>query len=312
MRNHNNRTQPNPRLDGRRAAAAPRRSATAYVVLVLALLLASCDSGVNPLAPYEGSRPLIIQDVTISHSPDIAWVGGRVAAVGINRGEQAALDTSLVWLHTVDGNDLESPVYVRDVIDRAAVESYGGTPSDSLSDDQVYTFWVAESEAFSAGLTGNSVDAFSLADTTFQLEYLLNGPRPRVNGGLGLYYDVSRDQRLLSEEFTVTWAPAVPLRTLAMRVGTTGGYTSLIWHIVTPEEQEANLTPPIVLGNEPDHAEVIEEWGGFGTDRYVLWGANDDWDGQTFSFLAPGYAFYQITHFYVPPEDEGDGDDDTE
>ncbi len=288
---------------------ATRRRATVFsAALLLIAMVAGCDSDVNPLAPYEGSRPLIIQDVTISHAPDISWVGGRVAAVGINRGEQAALDTSLVWLYTADGNELDSPIYVRDVIDQDAVSSFGGTPTDSLTDDETYTIWVAEADAYAAGLAGDAVDSFTLADTTFQLEYMLNGPRPSVNGGLGLRYEVSRDQRLLSQDYTITWEPAVPLRTLAMRVGTTGGYTSLIWHIVTPEEQEPNLTPPIILGDEPEHAVVVEEWDGFGTDRYVLWGANDEWNGQSFTFVAPGYAFFQITHFYEPPEDDDDSE----
>lgn len=271
---------------------------------LVVILFGGCDTDVNPLAPYEGDRPLIIQDVTISHSPDIAWVGGRAAAVGINRGEQAALDETLVWIYTADGNELESPIYVRDVLDEDVVNSFGGTPTDSLADDEIYTFWIAEAEAFESGLSGGAVDRFSLADTTFQLEYLLNGPRPSVNGGLRLHFDVNRDQRLLSEDYTVRWEPAVPLRTLAIRVGTTGGFSNLIWHIVTPEEEEPSLTPPIVLGDEPDDAQIAVEWDGFGTDRYVLWGANDEWNGQSFTFVAPGYSFFQITHFYEPEEED--------
>lgn len=281
-----------------------------FTALLLAALVAGCDSGVNPLAPYEGSRPLTIQRITTSHAPDISWVGGRAAAVGINRGDRPALDSTLVWISTANGNELESPVYVREVIDQNAVEGFGGTPTDSLADSETYTFWVAEQAAFEAGLEGSAIDAFTLADTTVQLVYMLRGPRPSRSGGLGITFYVSRDERLVDDAYKVTWEPAIPLRRLAMRVGTTGGFDNLIWHIITPEEQEPNLLPPVTLGDEPAGAQIVTEWEGFGSDRYVLWGNNDEWGGTSFSFLTPGYAFYQITHFYSP-EAEGD-DDETE
>ncbi len=276
----------------------------AAAVILAGMLLVGCDSEVNPLAPYEGSRPLIIQRVTVSHAPDISWVGGRAAAIGINRGERPALDSTLVWIHTANGNELDSPIYVRDVIDRDLVASFGGVPTDSLPDSETYTFWVAEETAFEAGLEGGAIDAFTFADTTFQLIYMLRGPRPIRSGGLGITFYVSRDERLLSDHFVVTWEPAIPLRRLAMRVGTAGGFDALIWHILTPEEEEPNLLPPIRPGDEPEGLVIAQEWDGFGTDRYVLWGNNDEWGGTSFSFQTPGYAFYQITHFYAPDTGE--------
>ena len=272
-------------------------------ILLVVVVLGGCDTEENLLAPYEGDRPLIVQAVTTSFAPDISWVGGRAAAVGINRGEQAALDSSLIWIYTANGNELDSPVFVREAIDRAAVESFGGTPTDSLADDETYTLWVADDRAFDAGLTGD-LDAHSLVDTTFHLKYLLTGSRPPFSGGLGITFDVIQDERLAAQTYTVEWDPATPLRRLAIRAGTTGGFNNLIWHIVTPEEEEAGLMPPIVINDPPEGAIVATEWEGFGTDRYVLWGASDDWDGESFSFRTEGYAFYQITHFYEPEESE--------
>lgn len=279
-----------------------RQVVVAAAVVALIPVISGCDTVDNQLLPYDGSRPLIVQQVTTSFAPDISWVGGRAAAVGINRGTEPALDESLVWLYTADGNDLDSPVYVRDALDSGAVESYGGTPTDSLADDETYTLWVADSSAFAAGLTGE-LDQHALVDTTFHLKYLLTGSRPPFSGGLGIEFDVIQDERLLDQTFTITWHPATPLRRLAIRTGTTGGFNNLIWHIVVPEGEQANLTPPLVINDPPDNVIVATEWDGFGTDRYVLWGANDDWNGESFSFRTEGYAFYQITHFYVPEED---------
>lgn len=263
---------------------------TALIAVMLAW--SGCDQAENPLAPYEGGRPLIIQRLTQSFAPDVQWVGGRVAAVGINRGEVAALDSTLVWMHSTEGDAVGSPVFVRDVLDEEAVTKVGGTPSDSLQDGETYTLWLAEQSALDAGLQGGSVDAFSFADTTFTLTYLLSG---RSAGGVDVDFTIFRDQRLVSDEFRVTWTPASQaFRRLAIRNATVGGFTDLLWHVVLPDDISDNITPPVVIGQLPEGAIEATPWSGFATGNHVFWATTSDWSGDSFGFRTAGYAFFQI------------------
>ena len=259
--------------------------------LCLALILTGCDTEENPLAPYEGNRPLIVQNVTTSFSPDIAWVGGRVSAVGINRGERAALDSTLVWLHVANDNEIESPVYVREVLDESGVTKVGGTPTDSLEHGETYTLWIAEKEAYDAALSGAAIDAFAFADTTFTVSYLLRG---RSAGGVGVQFTIFRDQRILSDVYNVDWTPAVPFRRVAIRNSTVGGFSDLLWHIVLPDSLPDSITPPLVIGAAPENAIEAVEWDGFNSGQHILWAATEDWDGESFGFRTEGYAFFSI------------------
>lgn len=262
-------------------------------VLVAALLVCGgCDQAENPLAPYEGHRPLVIQRLTESFAPDLQWVGGRVAAVGINRGEIAALDSTLVWMHTSDGDEIDSPVYVRESLNKNEVTSMGGTPSDSLEDGVSYTLWLAEQSALDAALQGGAVDSFSFADTTFTLSYLLTG---RSGGGVDADFTIFRDERLTSDDYQLTWTPVdLAFRRIAIRNATLGGFTNLLWHVVLPDSLPDSITPPVVIGQAPEDALVATPWSGFATGGHVLWAATSDWNGSSFGFNTDGYSFFQI------------------
>lgn len=275
--------------------AARRFGRTGFLAALLPILLfGGCDGADNPLADYQGERPLIIQRVTQSFAPDVQWVGGRVAAIGINRGERAALDSTLVWIHQVDGDQISAPVFVRDVLDADIVESFGGAPTDSLDADQTYTVWLATAEALSAQLDTTLVDEHSFADSTFTTRYLLNG---RSFGGVSVEFRIFRDQRLTSDRYTATWTPAdQAFRRVAINNATVGSFntSTLIWHIVLPDDQEDSIRSPLVIGSTPEDAIVAVEWDGFGQGAHTFWAATDQWDGQSFGFRTPGYAFFQI------------------
>src|SRR5690606_5365878 len=134
------------------------------------------------LADYEGERPLTILTVTQNFTPDIQWVGGRVAAVGVNRGSKAALDSTLVWLITDVDNNIESYVTIGPNADKNAVMQYGGTPVDSLSDDTEYTFWLAEKSALDGGLQPAALNGTNYTDTTFTTRHILSGLNRGVAG----------------------------------------------------------------------------------------------------------------------------------
>lgn len=270
--------------------------------------LAGCTDEANPLAPYEGGRALDLLRVTQNYTPEVQWVGGRVAAVGVNRGPGAALDSTLVWLQTAPGDDISSYVTVGQNTNVALVESFGGTPVDSLADGGEYTFWIAERSAFDVALDSTARDPGAFADTTFTMNLLLRGN----SGGdfnLGVNYQVLREERLLESRFIVTWTPAIPFRELAIRVAPTGGYTNLRWHVLIPEGEPGEITPPLVIGETPPGAQEAVPFAGFVVDDVVgiapgdtadvtapvqtLWAVTDGWNG-TFSPVAPGYTYFQM------------------
>ena len=215
------------------------------------LLVAGCDDDSNPLAPYRGQRPLTLQRVTISATPDLQWVGGRVAAVGVNLGTTAALDSTLVWMIRADEDAISSAVTVGEAGDDAFVQNLGGTPVDSLPNGEEYTFWIAERSVLDAGLEdgppSGPLGVFGFADTTFTLSYMLRGR----SGGDPAFLDeirIIRNQRLTSDAYSVTWTPEVGVRRLAIRQGSSGAFTDLVWDILVEEDDENGIRPPVTIG----------------------------------------------------------------
>ncbi|WP_420454367.1 hypothetical protein [Rubrivirga sp.] len=263
-------------------------------VLAVALVgLAACDTTEGPLAPFEGERPLELLAVTQSFTPEVQWVGGRVAAVGVNRGSVAALDETLVWLQTAPDNTIGSFVTVGQQTAADAIRSYGGTPLDSLVDGEEYTVWIAERSALDVGLDTTRVPAGSFADTTLTTSLVLRG----ISSGdrdLGVEWRIVRDERLVGSRFVVTWSPAVPFRRLAIRQASTGGFTDLVWHVLIPDGEAGGITPPVVIGETPPGAqEAVPFSGAFEPSAYTVWGVTEDWEGG-FSTFSTGYSFFRV------------------
>ena len=282
---------------------------TPYVLAVLLAwaALAGCTDETNTLAPYEGSRALDLLRVTQNFTPELQWVGGRVAAVGVNRGSTAALDTSLVWLQTAPGNDIGSYVTVGQNTADELVRSFGGTPVDSLADGETYTFWIAEQSAFDLALDSTRIDSGAFADTTFTMELLLRG-NSRGDSDLGVEYRVVREERLTETRYVVTWTPEVAFRRLAIRVAPVGGFTDLIWHVLVPDDEQGEIRPPVVIGETPPGAQEAVPFQGFVVDDefhapddstdvaapvHTLWAVTENWNGA-FTPSATGYTFFQM------------------
>lgn len=264
-------------------------------VVVIAMSTTGCDDDANPLAPYTAERELILQRVTISATPDLQWVGGRVAAVGVNRGPTAALDTTLVWIMTAPENSISSAVSIGTGFDEDVITQFGGTPLDSLEDATEYTFWLAENSVFDAGLPADQRDAFTFVDTTFTLSYKLLGRSGGDSGFVGSI-QVVRDQRLTSDTYLVMWSPAqAGVRRLAIRQASSGGFTDLVWDLIADDENEDGIVSPVIIGQAPPGVQVGAEWpdDGFDSSTYTLWMVNDSWAGS-FSIRASGYAFFQM------------------
>ena len=275
------------------------------ISLLSALLLnGGCNKeSSNTLAPYTAQRSLFFTRITINAKPDIQWLGGRAMAIGVNRGTKAALDSTLVWLQTATDNDISSAVTFGASSDRSRVTSYGGTPADSLDSDVQYTFWVATKEAFDARLdtSKRTVNPSSFADSICSVGYWLKGQ----SGGEGgtsnpiVRIKIRRDQTLEGEKFTIFWTPATSaFNRLAVRTGSTGGWTDLLWHINTPTGTTDNILPPVVIGVPP--AGVIEgtPWGDnvfVNGTTYTIWMANRNWNGVSFTLTARGYAYFRFS-----------------
>lgn len=268
-----------------------------WALAACAALAAGCSDTANPLAPYEGHRPLEILKATQSFTPEIQWVGGRVAAVGVNRGTRAALDSTLVWLRTADdGNTISSFATVGQATAQALIESYGGTPRDSLSDGETYTFWIAEAAAFQAGLDSTRFEPSAFADTTLTMRLILSRG---IRGGVA-QFEVTRDERLTGEEFVLQWTPeTVRFRRIAIRKATSGGFQDLIWFVDVPDDHPDGIAQPLVIGDVPPGGRETTPFAGFEGPRegepavYTIWGATSAWTGG-FTAATPGYAFIQI------------------
>ncbi len=265
------------------------------IAVLVGMSLSGCDDDTNPLSPYAGERELIVQRITSSATPDFQWVGGRVGAVGVNRGPLAALDTTLVWIKTAADNSISSALSIGQDMDRDVVLQFGGTPLDSLEDATEYTFWLAEKAVFDGGLTPSQLDGFNFSDTTLTLRYKLLG---RSGGGPGFIETISivRDQRLTGDSYLVMWAPSsAGVRRLAIRQGSSGGFTDLVWDLIAEESNTEGIMSPLTIGQPPPGVVVGAEWpdDGFEAATYTLWMVNQSWTGS-FSPRASGYAFLQI------------------
>jgi hypothetical protein len=266
-------------------------SSAAIAVLTAGLLLGGCDSRENPLAPYAGDRELQILRVTQSFTSDVQWVGGRVAAVGVNRGTAAALDSTLIWIQRGSGNTVSSHVTIDDSNDRSAVENYGGLPVDQLEDGGTYTFWLATEEAYAGALGAGVRNGFTFADTTLTMNLVLNG---LARGGADVTMRVVMDERLTGTEFRVEWTPADhAFRRAAIRRGAAlPGFTDLIWHVVLPDDEPDSITSPLIIGSQPDGALTALEWTeGFQPAVHTLWLVDSTWD-NTFGVRARGMAAF--------------------
>ncbi|NIV11380.1 MAG: hypothetical protein GWN62_08890, partial [Aliifodinibius sp.] len=97
------------------------------------------------------------------------------------------------------------------------------------------------------------------------------------------------------------WTPSdIPFRRIAIRESSFGGFTDLIWHVLTPDSLDDNIYPPVVIGSSiPNTIEAIP-WAtaGFQTNTvYFVWMANENWTENDFSPSATGYAWYRIYAF---------------
>lgn len=121
------------------------------MVIPFIFLINSCKERDNTLAPYEGSTPMsniVVEENT--YTPKITWVGGYASVVGVNRGNNAALDSSLIWLIYKPGNTIHYPVTYPQLPEGVSdlTHQYGGTTIPKLEEDKTYTYWVMKEDVW--------------------------------------------------------------------------------------------------------------------------------------------------------------------
>jgi len=306
-----------------------QRRQFAWVLLVLISL--SCENQEEPLAPYLGATAMgkiIVQDSTLT--PHVFWSGGYVSVFGVNLGSSAALDSTLVFLATMEGNNIHYPVTVGRIppgaVDLAA--SYGGHSVTRLLEDSVYTFWVMKAEAWSqaSGQRGkrirvqdNSTTGVTIHGDTIYVGGMLGTthtqradayvniknilPHGRL-GNMWIQETDTSDGAILS--FQITQAGVTD--TLVAAIGlviNSGTYNvdGVVWEVLSVDSSGAKpayrtknvIASPVLLGQPLPGTAVFKSFSVHGLIRnttYYAWIATKEWDGLSRdSRIVPYYAW---------------------
>jgi len=280
------------------------RLTTLSLAIIAAAFIHCGDDNDDLLAPYTGSRPLQWLHVTKSTTPDIQWIGGRVAAAGVNRGSRAAFDSTLIWLRTSPDNQIGSYITFGSNPDLAAISRAGGNPAAYLTDSTQYTFWLADKSALTDGRPDTASNPFTFIDTSFVMNILVRGKLGGERNSQGkelVDIVITRNETMLEDSYTITWTPAeVAFRQIAIRTSSLGGFTDLLWHIVTPDSLPDNIHPPVRIGIAPPGTEEAVAWpeSGFIKNKVqILWMTNSKWKVNNFAPTAAGYAWLRLYPF---------------
>ncbi len=282
-----------------------RSSELLFLTALLALSAVSCNNQSNTLAPYAGPRGLKMMAVTQNFTPDIQWLGGRVAAVGVNEGNKPALDSTLVYLMDapVDSITYKSSSFVTygTSEDNSMLQDFGGKFQDSLQSGQTYTFWVATTDAFHSKLDSSSLNADSFADTTVQMQLFLRGQsggETDSQGNLITTLKIVHEQTLLDDKYVMEWTPAShAFRRIGINAASFGSFTNMVWHVVTPDSLADNMESPVTIGVAPPGTQEAVPFSGFKPGQvYMVWMVDSTWNGS-FAPSSKGYVWFRVFGF---------------
>ncbi len=290
----------------------------------------SCNNDDNGLASYSGSPQMsTIQVESGSFKPNITWLGGYASVIGVNIGSKAALDSTLIYLVKINGNNLKFPMRFGNIPDGAVnlLNQYNGKIVDSLSEDNLYTYWVMKEDAWSkvssiknsefladqslnAGEiesitnTLTKISAYSFTVKSQFIDVFVNIKDVKYFGRLG---EVTVHQPVDARPPVVTW--------LIKQVGVTDSLISaiglvagqqydekyIIWDLWSVEEISGSkvygkkniIQSPMRLGDLIPGTFSFKEYPLTGLERnkdYYIWIANQNWTG-TRSRVVNYYAY---------------------
>lgn len=302
-----------------------------FAWMLLFLISLSCENQEEAVAPYLGATAMgkiIVQDSTLT--PQVFWSGGYVSVFGVNLGSLAALDSTLVFLTAIQGDNIHYPVTIGRIPPGAQdmANAYGGHNVSRLLEDYVYTFWLLKAEAWSqaSGQRGKKirVDNQAVASVTVRGDTILVGnmlgtahtqtadayvnikniiPRGRL-ADLWVQETDTSDGAILSFQIK---QPGVT-ETLVAATGlviNSGTYNvdNVVWEVlsvdssgVKPVYRTKNvIASPVLFGQQLPQTAVFKSLSVKGLIRnraYYAWIATKEWDGLSRdSRIVPYYAW---------------------
>lgn len=302
------------------------------LVIATSMLLSfiiSCSEDDNGLAPYVGPPSMSTVSVEeASFKPKITWVGGYATVLAVNRGNSAVLDTSLVWLIEVNGNNLRYPVEFGQVPSGASdlTAQFGGTKLDSLNEDENYTFWVMQQDAWdqvktqtgkvflrdsslSEGQIVTGTDSLRLSDSFFtvfskRLDVFINIESLSTFGQLGIIsVEATRSNRpIVNWEIIQAGVEDSLLAVIGVCEGNQYDPDKTVWEVYSESVENGNtvygavnvIEGPLNVGDSLAQTRAFVPFDMDGLERnktYYVWIANNLWDGEGRLRFAQGYAY---------------------
>lgn len=284
----------------------------------LTVIIGSCkNNNEEILAPYGGGirslASFTLQDST--YNPKFTWVGGYAAALGVNRGGNAALDSTLIWLITTQGDNIQYPVKFGQLPQGAQdrTTSFGGIPITRLIEDQEYTFWLLKDDAWSqlSNQKGKMFRIDSLATSAIRLQgdtaFVRSTSYTQVTDTVNILVNIKDFEShgkladITIEEidssnspivkFTITQGTDSLVAATGLVVGS-GVYdvNNVVWEVLSEETVGGQtvygknnvIKSPFIVGQSFPQTHVFAAYPSAGLQRnkvYYLWIAGKDWDG---------------------------------
>ncbi len=297
---------------------------------VLIFTFVSCSENDNGLAPYTGSPKLSTVKVEEgTFMPKITWLGGYASVIGANIGENAILDTSIVWLIKSNGNDLKYPLQFGAVPSGAQniIGEVNGKAKSQLNEDNTYTYWVVKDYMWEQiskykgkilvaapstqkdmiAVDGDTVrlssEIFTVA--TQRIDRFINITSVSTFGRLG-QIEITNPVDTLGPIIRWTISQSGVTDTKISAIGITNGQqyiaTEVLWEAWSEQTtSEGNvygkknvISAPVHPGAKFDGVKTFYEMPAEGLQRgnnYYLWIANENWDGKGRTRVTNYYAY---------------------
>jgi hypothetical protein len=296
--------------------------------IIITLIFNSCAEEEDALSPYVGGPKLSsIKVEDESFTPKVSWIGGYVAVFGVNKGDKAILDSTLVWLIHSSTNSISYPLKYGFVPTGAEdiASQFGGLSKDSLDEDQKYTFWVLKEDVWdqvsanpnkelfvldsavnSVTITGDSLfitaESFTTANKSLNVYINIVNPRP-----LGVLATLTVESTKLNVPL-IKWVIKDPsvTDTLVAAIGLYKGLNydaaNALWEVYSFRDssgiiiyvRDNVIASPILVGDSVSNTKTFVEFKKENFERnqdYTIWIADKTWDRVNRQRFTKGYAY---------------------
>lgn len=302
---------------------------SSLAIILLVAITNSCEKVDNTLAPYVGSPKMSgIAIESKSFTPKVTWIGGYVTAFGINKGDAAALDNSLIWLIYKPGNGITYPVKYGELQQgvQDLTSQYGGSFIPELIEDSTYTFWVMKEDVWSVVssnpgkpfvLDSTLSEGYQVIDDTIKLSSSIHTQRTQELDNYINIFEISTfgqlgtiqiQQTNTSDHVQLSWTihQAGVTDSMIAAIGIVDGnqYTaaSSIWEAYSEVDDGGQIlygkhnvvSGPLISGEVLDNTKIFVDYPVQGLERnktYYVWIANKDWNGVGRLRATPYYAY---------------------